>query len=75
MDWQATITDWLDTAWVRSSLLAFALVCLAVVAWRGDRRRMTRSDADAVGWMPWRDIAFWSAFAAFLVAVFGVYFV
>ncbi|MBN8484830.1 MAG: hypothetical protein J0L50_08605 [Sphingomonadales bacterium] len=62
-------------AWVRSALLAFALVCLAVVAWRGDRRRMTRSDADAVGVMPWRDIAFWSAFAAFLVAVFGVYFV
>ena len=75
MDWQATISDWLDLAWVRSALLAFALVCLAVVAWRGDRRRMRRSDADAVGLMPWRDIAFWSAFAAFLVAVFGVYFV
>lgn len=75
MDWQATISEWLDLAWVRSALLAFALVCLAVVAWRGDRRRMTRSDADAVGVMPWRGIAFWSAFAAFLVAVFGVYFV
>lgn len=75
MDWQATISDWLDIAWVRSGLLSFSLVCLAIVAWRGDRRRMTRSDADAVGWMPWRDIAFWSAFAAFLMAVFGVYFV
>ena len=75
MDWQATISDWLDLAWVRSALLAFALICLAIVAWRGDRRRMTRSDADAVGVMPWRDIAFWSAFVAFLVAVFGVYFV
>jgi uncharacterized membrane protein YfcA len=75
MDWQASIAEWLDEAWVRSALLAFALACLAVVAWRGDRRRMTRSDADAVGWMPWRDIAFWSAFAAFLMAVFGRYFV
>jgi hypothetical protein len=75
MDWQASIAEWLDEAWVRSALLAFALACLAAVAWRGDRRRMTRSDADAVGWMPWRDIAFWSAFAAFLMAVFGRYFV
>lgn len=75
MDWQATISNWLDNDWARSALLSFALVCLAIVAWRGDRRRMTRSDADAVGWMPWRDIAFWSAFAAFLMAVFGRFFV
>ncbi len=75
MDWQATITNALDTAWVRSSLLACALVCLAIVAWRGDRRRMTRSNADAVGWIPWRDIAFWAGFLAFLMAVFGPYFV
>ncbi len=75
MDWQAAISQWLDTAWVRSSLLSFSLLCLAVVAWRGDRRRMTRSDADAVGWMPWRDIAFWSAFLAFMMAIFGPYFV
>ncbi|MEQ1496739.1 MAG: hypothetical protein ABL912_13385 [Novosphingobium sp.] len=74
MDWQAAISEWLDLAWVRSSLLSVALVCLAIVAWRGDRRRMTRSDADAVGWMPWRDIAFWAGFLAFMVAVFGVYF-
>ena len=74
MDWQATILNWLDDPAVRSGLLAFALFCLGLVAWRGDRRRMTRSDADAVGWMPWRDIAFWSAFAAFLVAVFGRFF-
>jgi hypothetical protein len=75
MDWQATISEWLDLAWVRADLLAFGLVCLAVVAWRGDRRRMTRSNADAVGWMPWRDIAFWAGFLAFLTAVFGPYFV
>jgi len=75
MDWQATISEWLDLAWVRAELLAFALVCLAFVAWRGDRRRMTRSNADAVGLMPWRDIAFWAGFLAFLAAVFGPYFV
>ena len=75
MDWQASIAEWLDEPWVRSALLAFALAGLALVAWRGDRRRMTRSNADAVGWMPWRDIDFWSAFLAFLMAVFGRYFV
>lgn len=75
MDWQATISEWLDLAWVRAELLAFALVCLAFVAWRGDRRRMTRSNADAVGLMPWRDIAFWAGFLAFLAAVFGPYLV
>jgi hypothetical protein len=36
----------------------------AVIAWAGDRRRMRRSDPDAVGFMPWRDVFFW----AFLVA-------
>ncbi len=74
MNWQTTIWDWLDDPAVRSGLLAFALVCLGLLAWRGDRRRMTRNNADAVGWIPWRDIAFWSAFAAFLVAVFGRFF-
>lgn len=69
------ISGWLDTAWVRSSLLSVALVCLALVAWRGDRSRMTRNNADAVGWIPWRDIAFWAGFLAFLMAVFGPYFV
>jgi len=36
---------------------------------------MTRSNADAVGLMPWRDIAFWAGFLAFLAAVFGPYLV
>ncbi len=41
-----------------------AALVLAIVAWLGDRRRMRRSDPDAVGFMPWRDIAFWSTVVA-----------
>lgn len=64
MDWQ----DFIDQDRVRYLLLpGLGAALLAVLAWRGDRRRMTRFNPDAVGLMPWRDIAFWSAFAAVLL--------
>jgi hypothetical protein len=31
---------------------------ISIIAWFGDRRRMRRSNPDAVGFMPWRDLAF-----------------
>lgn len=68
MDWQATLAEWLDTDWIVWFLLpALAAAALALLAWRADRRRMRRSDPDAVGWLPWRDVAFWSTFAAVLL--------
>lgn len=75
MDWQATLLEWWDQEWVRAGAYSGALALVAIIAWMGDRRRMTRSNPDAVGWLPWRDIAFWSAFGAFLMAVFGRFFV
>ncbi|WP_296677675.1 hypothetical protein [Novosphingobium sp.] len=64
MDWQALM----DEDWVRYLLVpGLGAVALAITAWRSDRRRMMRSDPDAVGWLPWRDIAFWSSFAAVLL--------
>ena len=39
-------------------------VAIALIAWLGDRRRMRRSDPDAVGFMPWRDVFFWALLAA-----------
>jgi hypothetical protein len=42
-------------------------VIVAVIAWAGDRRRMRRSDPDAVGFMPWRDVFFWAFLAACLL--------
>lgn len=75
MDWQAQLAEWWDEAWIRASVYAAALALVAIIAWRGDRRRMRRSVPDAVGWMPWRDIAFWAAFGGFLMAIFGRFFV
>ncbi len=65
---QGPIADWLDQDWVRWFLLpGLAALIIAMLAWLGDRRRMNRSDPDAVGLVPWRDLAFWSAFAAVLL--------
>ena len=53
------------------TLLFAALVALAIAttAWFADRRRMRRVDPDAVGFMPWTDLSFWSAFVGFLLIV------
>lgn len=45
---------------------AFA-VAIAIWAWLGDRRRMRRSDPDAVGIMPWRDVFFFALLAAVIL--------
>ncbi|MBS0482213.1 MAG: hypothetical protein JSR96_08665 [Proteobacteria bacterium] len=42
-------------------------VMIALIAWGADRRRMRRSNPDAVGCLPWRDLAFWATFAAVLL--------
>lgn len=65
---QGAIADWFDQDWVQWFLLPGSLaLILAIIAWWGDRRRMRRSNPDAVGLMPWRDLAFWSGFAAVLL--------
>lgn len=68
MDWQATITHWLNEDWVVYLLLpGLCALVLAVVGWWADYRRKWRSDPDRVSWLPWRDISFWSSFAAILL--------
>lgn len=52
-------------------LAAAAAIVLALFAWRADRRRLRRSDPDAVGFMPWTTLYFWAAFVAFLLLVAG----
>lgn len=42
-------------------------LAVALIAWLGDRRRMRRSDPDAVGFMPWTSVFFWAMFAAVLL--------
>lgn len=64
MHWQALMDeDWFWTLLVPG----LGAMVLALTAWHADRRRMGRADPDAVGWLPWRDLAFWSTFAAVLL--------
>ena len=37
---------------------------IALIAWLADRRRMRRSDPDAVGFMPWTAVFFWAVLVA-----------
>ena len=65
------LRDLLDQDWIEWLLLpGLACVLLAVVAWIGDRRRQRRSNPDAVGFMPWIAVFFWSLLAA--VALLGL---
>lgn len=46
-----------------TGLGAAAIAALGALA---DHRRMTRSNPDAVGWVPWRGVSFASTFVALL---------
>ena len=48
-------------------------LAFAVIAWLGDRRRMRRSDPDAVGFMPWTDLFFWALLAACILLGLAVF--
>lgn len=67
MDWQADLARWLDEDWVRYLLLGVGALLFSVLGWYQERRRKHRSDPDAVPWLPWRDISFWSSFLALIL--------
>lgn len=68
MDWQAVIEAWRYDEWLRFASGALGAAMLALAGWRGERRRKARSNPDAVSWVPWMGLTFWSSFAALLLA-------
>ncbi|MDE2561763.1 MAG: hypothetical protein KGL48_05890 [Sphingomonadales bacterium] len=50
--------------WQKMGLFGAIFAALALMALYGDRRRMRRSDPDAVGVMPWTTIFFLAMFVA-----------
>ena len=68
MDWQAVIEAWRFDEWPYYLALALGAAALALAGWRGERRRKARSNPDAVSWVPWMGLTFWSSFAALLLA-------
>ncbi|MCE2842637.1 MAG: hypothetical protein ACK44O_07540 [Novosphingobium sp.] len=62
--------DWLYTDWAPWAELAGSAALIAVVAWWGERRRMRRSDPDAVGFMPWGTVFVLALFVLLIAAVF-----
>jgi hypothetical protein len=72
MNWGLPDPDWLYTDWAPWAEAAGVALALAIIAWWADRRRMRRSDPDAVGLMPWRDLAFWGLFGALLLTLVAI---
>ncbi|MDE1914619.1 MAG: hypothetical protein KGJ57_04050 [Sphingomonadales bacterium] len=56
----------MDFGWREWLEVAGAALVVAALAWFADTRRMRRRDPDAVGWVPWRAVAFWSVMVAVL---------
>ena len=72
MAWDGIAAAW-DEPWVRYLLApGLAALVLALAGWRGERRRKDRSDPDAVSWVPWVAVTFWSSFAALFLLGFAV---
>ena len=70
MHWPDFITFASDAT--RYAMAGAGLLTLSALSIWGEKRRMKRSDADAVGFMPWRDIAALSTFAGLALLAFGV---
>ncbi len=62
--------DWLDAEWLPLAELAAGAIAVAIIAWWGERRRMRRSNPDAVGFMPWATVFVLALFVVLIAAIF-----
>lgn len=62
--------DWLDADWLPWAEVAGGALAVAIIAWLGERRRMRRSDPDAVGFMPWGTVFVLALFVMLIATVF-----
>lgn len=62
--------DWLYAEWLPWAELCGGAVLVAIIAWLGERRRMRRSNPDAVGFMPWGTVFVLALFVVLISAVF-----
>lgn len=62
--------DWLDADWLPWAEVAAGALMVALIAWLGERRRIRRSDPDAVGFMPWGTVFVLALFVVLIAAVF-----
>lgn len=62
--------DWLDADWLPWAEVAAGALMVAFIAWVGERRRIRRSDPDAVGFMPWGTVFVLALFVVLIAAVF-----
>jgi hypothetical protein len=64
--------DWLDADWVPWGEAALAALLLSGLAAWGEHRRRNRADIDAVGLVPWRDVAAITSFAGLLLTAIAL---
>jgi hypothetical protein len=55
-----------------AALWGGGMLLLSLLAILGDRRRHRRTDIDAVGWVPWRDLSALTAFAGLVLLAVAV---
>jgi hypothetical protein len=66
MDWPPDFIRFASEATI-AGFWAGTLLVVSLLAWLGDRRRRRRTDINAVGWMPWRDLSALSLFAGLVL--------